>query len=122
MYDYYGGYGGMYPGSMLVQTYPGGPLVAAVPVQLPLWNGATAATSPGAGGGPNAGEMGFYYALGYPATGDMTGQPDVGSGNSRRNSVESYQVCGIATRCLKKNSQSSWTFSFLFYRRAVRRR
>ena len=92
MYDFYGGYGGMYPaGGMLVQTYPGGPLVAAVPVPMqPVpWNGSTGANGAGPGG-----EMAFYYALGYPA-GDMSGalQLEAGGVNgSRRNSLESYQV------------------------------
>lgn len=84
----------MYPaGGMLVQTYPGGPLVAAVPVPMqPVpWNGSTGANGAGPGG-----EMAFYYALGYPA-GDMSGalQLEAGVGGvngSRRNSLESYQV------------------------------
>lgn len=82
----------MYPaGGMLVQTYPGGPLVAAVPVPMqPVpWNGSTGANGAGPGG-----EMAFYYALGYPA-GDMSGalQLEAGGVNgSRRNSLESYQV------------------------------
>ena len=79
MYDFYGGYGGMYPGvgSMLVQTYPGGPLVAAVSVPVPVqpvdWY-----RGPG-------GEVQYYYAMGYPAEAATTEQ------SSRRNSVESFQ-------------------------------
>lgn len=100
MYDVYGGYGGMYPASMLVQTYPGGPLVAAVPVPMPVqWNGAAAAAA-GSSGVNGGAEMGFYYALGYPAGTDMTAAAaplgvetsNGGSTASRRNSVESYPV------------------------------
>ena len=101
MYDFYGGYGGMYPGSMLVQTYPGGPIVAAVPVPVPVqtidWYRGAAA---GAGGGGAAngtnptGDVSYYYALSYPAGSEITGQPEMSS-SSRRNSLESYQVTNI---------------------------
>jgi len=103
VYDFYGAYGGMYPGStMLVQTYPGGPLVAAVPVPMPLYTGANPGGA-GSGVGGTAGgshEMttAFYYALGYPAAagaggGELATSPyDAASHGSRRNSLESYQV------------------------------
>ena len=104
MYDFYGGYGGMYPGSMLVQTYPGGPIVAAVPVPMPVqtidwYRGAAAGANGGAAStadGTNAGgEVGYYYALGYPAGSEMSlgsSQLPETSSSSRRNSLESYQV------------------------------
>ena len=79
MYDFYGGYGGMYPGvgSMLVQAYPGGPLVAAVPVPVPV--------QPMDWYRTHGGEVAYYYALGYP------GEPAAAETSSRRNSVESFQ-------------------------------
>lgn len=79
MYDYYGGYGGMYPGmgSMLVQTYPGGPLVAAVPVPVPVQPVDWYRTP--------SGEVQYYYTMGYPPEAAPTEQ------SSRRNSVESFQ-------------------------------
>lgn len=102
MYDFYGPYGGMYPGStMLVQTYPGGPLVAAVPVQMPLYTGAQNPGGNGTGGSAAGGshEMttGFYYTLGYPTAASggaelATIPYDAASHGSRRNSLESYQV------------------------------
>ncbi len=102
MYDFYGGYGGMYPGSMLVQAYPGGPIVAAVPVPVPVqtidWyrggagGGAGAAGTAANGTGPaGGGEVSYYYALSYPAGSEVAGQLETSS-SSRRNSLESYQV------------------------------
>lgn len=96
VYDFYGGYGGMYPGSMLVQTYPGGPIVAAVPVPVPVqtidwYRGAAGAGAAAANGTNGAPEVGYYYALGYPAGSELAGQPETSS-SSRRNSLESYQV------------------------------
>ena len=96
----------MYPGSMLVQTYPGGPIVAAVPVPMPVqtidwYRGAAAGANGGAAastadGCTNAaGEVGYYYALGYPAGSEMSlgsSQLPETSSSSRRNSLESYQV------------------------------
>lgn len=103
VYDFYGAYGGMYPGSMLVQTYPGGPLVAAVPVPVPVqavdWYrsgaGGAAGGAAGAANGASTAETGFYYALGYPAGGEISGN-GTADATSRRNSLESYQV----RRCL----------------------
>lgn len=108
MYDFYGGYPGMYPGGMLVQTYPGGPLVPAVPVPVPVqaldWYGGRGSAAGSSGGpagstppanSPGAPEMGFYYALGYPAPAshqDLTAPPAETASNSRRNSIESCQV------------------------------
>ena len=100
VYDFYGGYGGMYPGSMLVQTYPGGPIVAAVPVPVPVqpidWyrgaaGGAGAAAAANGTAAAAAGEVAYYYALGYPAGGEIAAQTETTS-SSRRNSLESYQV------------------------------
>ena len=88
MYDFYGGYGGMYGGvgSMLVQTYPGGPLVAAVPVPVPMqpvdWYRAP------------SGEVQYYYTMGYPslpADGSSAASSAANDQSSRRNSVESFQ-------------------------------
>ena len=86
VFDMYGGFAGMYPGGMLVQTYPGGPLVAAIPVPVPVqtmdWHRAA------------NGEMGYYYALAYPPeTGSMLDE------NSRRDSVESFQVTNVFCCC-----------------------
>jgi hypothetical protein len=101
VYDFYGGYGGMYPGSMLVQTYPGGPIVAAVPVPMPVqtidWYRGGAAGANGAGSAADGtnGEVGYYYALGYPAGSELglgSSQLPETSSSSRRNSLESYQV------------------------------
>lgn len=98
MYDFYGGYPGVYAGGMLVQTYPGGPLVPAVPVPVPVqavdWygRGSASASSPGS---PPQGELGFYYALGYPTAAvaaDVSAPNETGASNSRRNSLESCQV------------------------------
>ena len=123
MYDFYGGYGGMYGGvgSMLVQTYPGGPLVAAVPVPVPMqpvdWYRAP------------SGEVQYYYAMGYsspPADGN-SGSNGSNEQSSRRNSVESFQsnqvrkfvpVAGRGRgRCLLVN-----TTRLLCYRPAADRR
>jgi len=88
VYDFYGGYGGMYGGvgSMLVQTYPGGPLVAAVPVPVPMqpvdWY-----RSP-------SGEVQYYYTMGYPPSLAADGSSASNGSHepsSRRNSVESFQ-------------------------------
>lgn len=98
MYDFYGGYPGVYAGGMLVQTYPGGPLVPAVPVPVPVqavdWygRGSASASSPGS---PPQGELGFYYALGYPTAAvaaDVSAPNETGASNSRRNSLESCQA------------------------------
>lgn len=83
VYDLYGGYGAMYSGvgGMLVQAYPGGPLVAAVPVPVPVqpvdWYRA-----------PN-GEVSYVYALAYP---NMAEQAPMEENSPRSNSVESFQV------------------------------
>lgn len=99
MYDFYGGYGGMYPGSMLVQTYPGGPIVAAVPVPMPVqtidwYGGAGGARAASNGDATNGGEVGYYYALGYPAGSEVAGSSQLPetSSSTRRNSLESYQA------------------------------
>ena len=79
MYDFYGGYGGIYSGmgGMLIQTYPGGPLVAAVPVPVqPVdWY-----QGPG-------GEVSYFYALAYPPE-----QHPLMEDSSRSNSAESFPV------------------------------
>lgn len=88
----------MYPGSMLVQTYPGGPIVAAVPVPMPVqtidwYGGANGARAGSSGDGTNGGEVGYYYALGYPAGSEVgSSQLPETSSSTRRNSLESYQV------------------------------
>ena len=78
VYDLYGGYGGLYSG-VLWQAYPGGPLVTAVPVPVPVqpveWYRA-----------PN-GEVNYVYSLMYP-----TEQPIMEDNSPRSNSVESFQV------------------------------
>ncbi|KAI9553036.1 hypothetical protein GHT06_020925 [Daphnia sinensis] len=120
MYDFYGGYGGMYPGSMLVQTYPGGPIVAAVPVPMPVqaidWYGG-AAGARGASNGDaatNGGEVGYYYALGYPAGSEVGGSsqlPETSSGSTRRNSLESYQASSQEVMTSSETGSSSETSS-----------
>ena len=99
----------MYPGStMLVQTYPGGPIVAAVPVPVPVqtidwYRGAGGGAAGANGANPTGGEVGYYYALGYPAGSEMASQPETSS-SSRRNSLESYQVRFIQSRSLYSKS------------------
>ena len=99
MYDFYGGYGGMYGGvgSMLVQTYPGGPLVAAVPVPVPMqpvdWY-----RSP-------SGEVQYYYTMGYPSLAADGSSASNGSHepSSRRNSVESFQSHQVSGRPARRH-------------------
>lgn len=93
MYDLYGGYGGLYSG-VLWQAYPGGPLVTAVPVPVPVqpveWYRA-----------PN-GEVNYVYSLVYP-----TEQPIMEDNSPRSNSVESFQACSNQ----EGNSEGSMTTS-----------
>ena len=83
---------------MLVQTYPGGPIVATVPVPVPVqtidWYRGAAAGGGTANGTNPTGDLSYYYALSYPAGSEITGQPEMSS-SSRRNSLESYQVTNI---------------------------
>ena len=97
----------MYPGSMLVQTYPGGPIVAAVPVPMPVqtidWYRGAAGVNGGAASSADGsnGEVGYYYALGYPPVSELgLGQLPETSSSSRRNSLESYQVRNKSTEPL----------------------
>ena len=99
VYDFYGGYSGVYAGGMLVQTYPGGPLVPAVPVPVPVqaldWYGRGSSGASSSPGSPAQGELGFYYALGYPTAAQADASAannEPGASNSRRNSLESCQV------------------------------
>ncbi|XP_057381071.1 uncharacterized protein LOC130703653 [Daphnia carinata] len=115
MYDFYGGYGGMYPGSMLVQTYPGGPIVAAVPVPMPVqaidWYGGAGGARAASNGDAttNGGEVGYYYALGYPAGSEVGGSSQLPetSSSTRRNSLESYQASSQEVMTSSETGSSS---------------
>jgi hypothetical protein len=68
-----------------------------MPVQTIDWYRGGAAGANGAGSAADGtnGEVGYYYALGYPAGSELglgSSQLPETSSSSRRNSLESYQV------------------------------